>query len=95
MQNFHMEKTAFTVATTADCKQSCGICHEPVNEERHQNIKNAPRHSPRSGMMVIMGTGAWGPRTASIVKAEQDINKLIADIDRLKHDREIQRGILS
>lgn len=94
MQNLHMEKTAFMVATTADCKQSCGICHEPVDEERHQNIRNAPRHSPRSGMMVTMGTGARGPRTASIVKAEQDINKLIADIDRLKHDRDIKRGTL-
>jgi hypothetical protein len=90
-----MEKTAFTVATTADCKQSCGICHEPVNEERHQNIRNAPRHSPRSGMMVMMGTGDRGVRTGSIAKAEQDINKLIADIDRLKHDRDIKRGILS
>jgi len=95
VQNLHMETTAFTVVSTADCKQSCGICHEPVNEERHQNIKNAPRHSPRSGMMVMMGTGSYAPRAASIAKAEQDINYLIADIDRLKHDREIQRGILS
>jgi hypothetical protein len=90
-----METTAFTVLTTADCKKRCGICHEPVREERHQNIRNPSRHSPRSGMMVMMGTGDWGLRTGSIAKAEEDINKLIAEIDRLKHDRDIKRDMLS
>lgn len=81
-----------TLMRPATRKNICGICHETVNEKLSENVRSAPRHSPRLGMMV--GTGDWGWRTASIEAATENINSLMADINALRDDRDCKRATL-
>jgi hypothetical protein len=70
----------------------CGICHEPVRENLPEDVRSAQRHSPGSGMMVA--TGDWGWRTASIRASTEIIDNLMTQINSLKHDVDSRRANL-
>jgi hypothetical protein len=74
-------------------KNICGICHEPVSEKLHEDVRSGPRHSPGSGMMAATGDCGW--RTASIGASTEMIDKLMMDIDSLKQAVDLKRNNLA